>query len=57
MAMGWTGAPIVFSATATQCLHDILANATMELFVDDGGCGDNTFTGMMTKLQQVFQRC
>ena len=57
MAMGWTGAPTVFSATATRCLHDILADAVMELFVDDGGCGDNTFVGMMTKLRQIFQRC
>ena len=57
MAMGWTGAPTVFSATVTRRLHDILTNDTMELFVDDGGCTDDTFTGMVSKLRQVFQRC
>ena len=57
MAMGWTGAPTVFSVTATRCLHDILADDTLELFVDDRGCKDDTFKGMLTKLQQVFQRC
>ena len=57
MAMGWTGAPTVFSAAVTNCLHDILADDTMELFVDDGGCKDNTFAGMIAKLRQIFQRC
>jgi len=57
MAMGWTGAPTVFSATVTKRLHDILTSDLMELFVDDGGCEDDTFNGMMTKLRQVFQRC
>jgi len=57
MAMGWTGAPTVFSAIVTDCLHDILADDTMELFVDDRGCGDDTFPGMMTKLRQIFQCC
>ena len=57
MAMGWTGAPMVFSATATQCVHDILADDTLELFVDVGGCKDDTFKGMLTKLRQVFECC
>jgi len=57
MAMGWKGAPTVFSATVTKRLHDILTSDLMELFVDDGGCKDDTFNGMMTKLRQVFQRC
>ena len=60
MAMGWTGAPTIFSATATCCLHDMLADDmladdTLELFMDDGGCADNSFEGMLTKLQEVFQ--
>ena len=55
--MGWTGAPTVFSATVTKRLHDILTNDLMELFVDDGGCEDDTFNGMMTKLRQGFQCC
>ena len=56
MAMGWTGAPTIFSATATRCLHDMLADDTLELFMDDGGCVDNSFEGMLTKLREVFQR-
>lgn len=50
MAMGWTGVPTVFSVVVTNCLHNILADNTMELFVDDSGCGDQTFSGMMVKL-------
>ena len=57
MAMGWTGAPTVFLATVMRRLHDILTNDTMELFVDDGRCTDDTFTGMVSKLRQVFQQC
>ena len=56
MAMGWTGAPTIFSVTATRCLHDMLADDTLELFVDDGGCADDSFEGMLTKLREVFQR-
>ena len=48
--MGWTGAPTVFSATVTKWLHDILTNDIMELFMDDSGCADRTFTGMASKL-------
>ena len=50
MAMGWTGAPTVFSTTVTKQLHDILTNNIMELFMDNGGCADGTFTGMASKL-------
>lgn len=57
MAMGWTGAPTIFSATATRCLQEILADDTIELFVDDGGCCDNTFEGMLAKLRRVLTLC
>ena len=50
MAMGWTGAPTIFSAVVTDCLHDILADDTMKLFVDNGGCRDDMFPDMMAKL-------
>ena len=50
MAMGWTGAPTIFSATATRCLHNMLADDTLELFADDGGCADNSFEEMLIKL-------
>lgn len=38
-------------------LHDLLANDTLELFVDDGGTKDDMFTGMMAKMRQIFQCC
>ena len=57
MAMGLTGAPSTFAdMTATQ-LHDLLARAIMELFVDDGGCSADSFEEMLEKLERIFQRC
>jgi hypothetical protein len=55
MPMGLTGAPSTFCEMTTNHLHDLLANSTMELFIDDGGCTDNTFNGMLEKLKQIFQ--
>jgi len=55
--MGWTGAPATFSGVVMECFHDLLADNTSELFVDDGGTPDNTFEGMTNKLCQIFQRC
>jgi len=55
--MGWTGAPATFSGVVMECFHDLLADNTLELFVDDGGTPDNTFEGMTNKLRQIFQRC
>ena len=57
MAMGWTGVPTVFSATVSKWLHNILTSNTMELFVHDGRCTDDTFTSMVLKLWQIFQCC
>ena len=55
--MGWTGAPTTFSGVVTECVHDLLANDTLELFIDDAGAKDDTFTGMVAKIRQIFQRC
>jgi len=55
--MGWMGAPTTFSSVVTECLHDLLADNSLELFVNDGGTADNTFQGMMNKLKHIFQRC
>jgi hypothetical protein len=57
MPMGLTGAPSTFCEMTANHLHDLLANSTMELFIDDGGCAHNTFEGMLEKLKQIFQRC
>ena len=48
--MGWTGAPTTFSGVVTECVHDLLANDTLELFIDDAGAKDDTFTGMVSKI-------
>ena len=55
--MGWTGAPTMFSGVVTEHIHDLLANDTLELFVDDVGTKDDTFTGMVVKIRQIFQCC
>ena len=47
----------MFSSVVTKRLHDLLADNTLELFVDNGGTADNTFQGMMNKLKCIFQRC
>lgn len=57
MPMGWTGAPTTFSGVVTECVHDLLTNDTLELFVDDAGTKDDTFTGMVAKIWQIFQHC
>jgi len=55
--MGWTGTPTTFSKVVTDKVHDLLADNTLELFVDDGGTADNSFNGMMNKLRTIFQWC
>jgi hypothetical protein len=57
MPMGLTGAPSMFADMTATHLHDLIADGTMELFVDDGGCSADTFQDMMEKLTRVFQRC
>jgi hypothetical protein len=51
MPMGLMGAPSTFSEMMASNLHNILADNTMELFVDDGGCTANSFEEMMGKLE------
>jgi len=48
--MGLTGAPSTFSEMTATNLHDILADSTMELFIDDGGMAAGTFDRMMERL-------
>jgi hypothetical protein len=51
MPMGLMGAPSMFLEMTANNLHDILAESTMELFVDNGGCAANNFQEMMNKLE------
>jgi hypothetical protein len=55
--MGLTGAPSTFCEMTATHLHDLLADTTMELFVDDRGCAADSFQDMFEKLERIFQRC
>src|SRR6267154_197025 len=57
MPMGLTGAPSTFCEMTATHLHDLIADMTMELFVDDGGVAADTFKEMLEKLEHIFQRC
>ena len=57
MAMGLTGAPSTFTVAIAERLHRLMADNTLELFVDDGGCAADTFTEMVDKLRRVFNEC
>ena len=56
MPFGLTGAPSTFANMTAKHLYDLLAEETMELFVDDGGTAANTFEEMMGKLTRIFTR-
>jgi len=57
MPMGLTGTPSMFADTTAMHLHDLIADITMELFVDDGGGAADLFEEMIEKLTHIFQRC
>ena len=54
MPFGLTGAPSMFANMTAKHMYDLLADETMELFVNDGGTAANTFDEMMDKLTRVF---
>ena len=56
MPFGLTGAPSTFANMTAKHLYDLLAEETMELFVDDGGTAADTFEEMMGKLTRIFTR-
>ena len=56
MPFGLTGAPSTFTNMTAKHMHNLLADETMELFVDDGGAAANTFEEMMDELTRVFNR-
>ena len=56
MPFGLTGAPSTFANMTANNMHDLLAEGTMELFVDDGGTTANSFEEMMDKLTKIFTR-
>ncbi|KIM37849.1 hypothetical protein M413DRAFT_51875, partial [Hebeloma cylindrosporum] len=56
MPFGLTGAPSMFTSLTGKHMHGLLADETMELFVDDGGTAADTFDEMMDKLTRIFTR-
>ena len=56
MPFGLTGAPSTFGNMTANNMHTLLADGTMELFVDDGGAAANSFEEMMNKLTKIFTR-
>jgi len=50
MPMGLMGSPSTFSKMTATNLHDIIADSTMELFVNHGGTAADTFKEMMERL-------
>ena len=43
MPFGITGGPSEFRDLTVQRLHDLIADETIELFVDDSGSASDTF--------------
>jgi transposase InsO family protein len=56
MPFGLTGAPTAFAAMAAGHLHDLIAEETLEIFVDDGGTAADTFDEMKRKLTRILNR-
>jgi Reverse transcriptase (RNA-dependent DNA polymerase) len=54
MPFGLTGAPSTFAHMTATRMHTLLADGTMELFVDDGGTAAETFEEMIEKLTRIF---
>jgi RNase H-like domain found in reverse transcriptase/Reverse transcriptase (RNA-dependent DNA polymerase) len=56
MPFGLTGAPTAFATMAANHLHDLIADETMEIFIDDGGTAADTFQEMKEKLTRILDR-
>ena len=54
MPFGLTGAPSTFGHMAATRMHELIADGTMELFVDFGGAATNMFKKMMEILTRIF---
>jgi hypothetical protein len=57
MPMGLTGAPSTFAEMTATHLHDLIADGTMELFVDDGACAADSYEEMTRKLECILKHC
>jgi Reverse transcriptase (RNA-dependent DNA polymerase) len=56
MPFGLMGAPTAFTAMAANHLHNLIADETMEIFIDDGGSAADTFQEMKEKLTRILDQ-
>ena len=56
MLFGLTSTPSLFASMTGKHMYDLLADNTMELFVDDGSAAADTFDEMIDKLTKIFTR-
>ena len=56
MPFGVTGGPSEFGHVTGKRFHDLIAKTILELFVDDGGMGSNSFDEGMKKLCALLNR-
>ena len=51
-----TGTPTVFTTITMAHLYDLIADETLEIFIDDRGVVADTFMEMMSKLKWVLEQ-
>ena len=56
MPFGVTGGPSEFGHVMAQHFHDLIAQAVLELFIDDGGIVSNSFEKGIEKLKTLLMR-
>ena len=56
MPFGVTGGPSEFGHVTGERFHDLIANALLELFVDDGGMASDSFEEGLKKLRTLLDR-
>ncbi|KAJ3507688.1 hypothetical protein NMY22_g16851 [Coprinellus aureogranulatus] len=56
MPFGVTGGPSEFAHFTALRLHDLIADGTCELFVDDGGSASDSYDEGMGKLRRILER-
>jgi hypothetical protein len=56
MLFGLTGAPTAFAGMTAVHPHDLIADETLEIFIDDAGTAADTFDDMIGKLTKILDR-
>ena len=56
MPFGLTGAPTAFTGVTAVHLHDLIADETLEIFVNDARAAADTFEDMVSKLTKILER-